>query len=277
MGTLHALGIDVGSTTAKIVGIDAQGNLIWHHLEPAEPRVEEQADRLLALGYDAAQLAAPAPGEERTLPLVATGYGRKLVHLAARKVTEITCHARGVFREFRHGGTLVDIGGQDSKVIGISPKGDVVDFAMNDKCAAGTGRFLENTAQRLGVELDDLGVVTLSATSEVPISSTCTVFAESEVVSLIAHGVAVDAILRGLHRSLIRRIVAMIRTVGLVPPLMLSGGVVRNRAVPKMLEEETGERVVVPAYPQLMGAYGAALIALEVAETDAAAARGSGA
>ncbi len=258
MAAPYALGIDVGSTTTKIVGVDADGNLVWHILEPTEPRIEEQIERLLA------SVRARSDGKgEPPMPLVATGYGRKLVRQADRSVTEITCHARGVYRQLAHGGTLVDIGGQDSKVIDIGPKGDVIDFAMNDKCAAGTGRFLENTARRLGVELERLGEVSLSASEEVAITSTCTVFAESEIVSLLAHGVAVEPILKGLHRSLIRRILAMIRTVGLVSPLMLSGGVVRNPAIPCMLEEETGERVIVPPHPQLMGAYGAALIALE--------------
>ncbi len=263
MTALHgecALGIDVGSTTVKIVAVDAEGNLAWHFLEQAEPRVEDQVARLLGRACKGTSRTS----EVRDVPLVATGYGRKLVRQAGRQVTEITCHARGVYRELAHGGTLVDIGGQDSKVIGISPKGDVVDFAMNDKCAAGTGRFLENTASRLGMPLDRMGQVALAALEEVSISSTCTVFAESEVISLIAHGVTVESILRGLHRSLIRRIVAMIRTVGLVPPLMLSGGVVQNQAIPRMLEQETGERVILPRYPQLMGAYGAALIALEM-------------
>ena len=258
-----ALGIDVGSTTVKIAGVDAQGHLAWHFLEQAEPRVEEQVERLVARAH-----ALPSvPEEDRRdggggIPLVATGYGRKLAREATRSVTEITCHAKGVYRELGHGGTLVDIGGQDSKVIGISLRGDVVDFAMNDKCAAGTGRFLESTASRLGVPLERMGHVALSARDEVSISSTCTVFAESEVISLIAHGIAVEPILRGLHRSLIKRVVAMIRTVGLVPPLMLSGGVVQNQAIARMLEEETGEQVIVPRHPQLMGAYGAALIAL---------------
>ncbi len=256
-----ALGIDVGSTTVKIVGVDAEGNLAWHFLEQADPRAEDQIERFLVL---APSLSPPRAGGMKggAIPLVATGYGRKLVRQATRGVTEITCHAKGVYRELAHGGTLVDIGGQDSKVIGINPKGDVVDFSMNDKCAAGTGRFLENTARRLGVPLERMGQVALSASEEVSISSTCTVFAESEIVSLIAHGVAVEPILRGLHRSLIHRVVAMIRTVGLVPPLMLSGGVVQNQAIAWMLEEETGEKVLIPQYPQLMGAYGAALIAL---------------
>jgi (R)-2-hydroxyacyl-CoA dehydratese activating ATPase len=259
-----ALGIDVGSTTVKIVGVDPEGNLIWHLLEQADPRVEDQVERFLERAREVSPpLSPPHAGgmEGGAIPLVATGYGRKLVRQATRMVTEITCHARGVYREFAHGGTLVDIGGQDSKVIGISPKGDVVDFSMNDKCAAGTGRFLENMARRLGVPLERMGQVALAAAEEVSISSTCTVFAESEVISLIAHGVAVEPILRGLHRSLIKRIVAMIQTVGLTPPLMLSGGVVQNQAIPQMLEEETGEMVILPRYPQLMGAYGAALVA----------------
>jgi predicted CoA-substrate-specific enzyme activase len=257
---IRALGIDVGSTTAKIVGVDAGGSLLWHMLEQADPRVEDQVERLVSRAHEAASGELPP----EALPLVATGYGRKLVRHATRAVTEITCHARGIFRELAHGGTLVDIGGQDSKVIGISPAGDVVDFSMNDKCAAGTGRFLESTAHRLGVPLEDMGRIALSSPSEVSISSTCTVFAESEVISLIAHGVAIEPILKGLHRSLIRRIVAMIRGVGLVPPLMLSGGVALNQAIPILLGQETGQQVVVPRDPQLMGAYGAALIALEL-------------
>jgi predicted CoA-substrate-specific enzyme activase len=253
---IRALGIDVGSTTVKIVGVDVAGNLAWSFLEPAEPRVEDQVEKILAQAKSQAQ-------SSNEMPLVATGYGRGLVHQATRKVTEITCHARGIYRELGHGGTLVDIGGQDSKVIAIGPKGDVIDFAMNDKCAAGTGRFLEHSAQRMRVPLNDIGRVSLGTTEEVVISSTCTVFAESEIISLIAHNVAPEAILRGLHRSLIKRIVAMIRTVGLVSPLMLSGGVAQNLAIRKMLEEETQTPVVLPAHPQLMGAYGAALMGLK--------------
>jgi predicted CoA-substrate-specific enzyme activase len=257
------LGIDLGSTTAKIVGVDAVGEVTWHVLEPAAPRAEDQVRRFLALARE------QAPEE---LPLVATGYGRHLVHVAERKVTEITCHARGVFREMAHGGTLVDVGGQDSKVIVLSPRGEVVDFSMNDKCAAGTGRFLENTAARLGVPLMEMGPVALGSRDEVPISSTCTVFAESEVISLLARGVAVEAILRGLHRALVRRLVALIRAVGLTPPLMLSGGVAHNQAVRGLLEEETGQPVTMPSHPELTGAYGAALIALEMAAAPAPAA-----
>lgn len=256
MEEMAALGIDVGSTTVKMVAVNEQGALLWHHLEAADPRVEDQVDHFL-------NVVREEQGGKENLPLVATGYGRNLVHQAQKKVTEITCHATGVYRQLKHGGTLVDIGGQDSKVIIIGSQGQVVDFAMNDKCAAGTGRFLENTAGRLRVPLDEMGSEALSAAEEVAISSTCTVFAESEIISMIAHGVEVNPILKGLHRSLIKRIVAMIRSVGLAAPLMLSGGVVKNPAIRRMIEEETGENVIMPEYPQLMGAYGAALIALK--------------
>ena len=261
MSGIRAWGIDVGSSTTKIVGVDAEGVLHWHVLEDSEPRAEEQIERLLQRAAEAARSAEV--GDAQARPLVATGYGRKLVRQADRVVTEITCHARGVYRALGHGGTLVDVGGQDSKVIGLSPEGEVLDFARNDKCAAGTGRFLENTSRRLGVDLEHLGEVALSARDEATLSSTCTVFAESEIVSLLAHGVAVEPILKGLHRALVERLVAMIRTVGLRPPLMLSGGVARNPAIARLLEAETGQRVIVPPHPQLMGAYGAALVALE--------------
>ena len=257
MGVIQALGMDVGSTTVKIVGVDGAGVMVWHVLEPAEPRAEDQVERLLAQAHQEA-------GTPDGICLVATGYGRKLVKQAARQVTEISCHARGVYKELTNGGTLVDIGGQDSKVIRLSPAGKVVDFTMNDKCAAGTGRFLENTAFRLRVPVERLGAEALSTNEEVAISSTCTVFAESEVISLIAHGVPLESILRGLHRSLVKRVVAMIRSVGLLAPLMLSGGVAHNPAIQYILAEETAEEVMLPLHPQLAGAYGAALFALEM-------------
>ena len=134
---------------------------------------------------------------------------------------------------------------------------------MNDKCAAGTGRFLENTAARMKVPVEKIGELSLKSPKEVNISSTCTVFAESEIISMLAHGEEVAPILKGLHRGLISRVVAMIRSVGLVPPLMLSGGVVKNDAIREMLSEATKQDVIVPKYPQLMGAYGAAIIALK--------------
>ena len=252
-----ALGIDVGSTTVKMIAINAAGEIVWNHLEEVDPRVEKQVDSFL-------NKLQEETGSLEGVPLIATGYGRNLVHQAVKKVTEITCHAKGVYRQLGHGGTLVDIGGQDSKAIVIGDQGQVVDFAMNDKCAAGTGRFLENTAARMRVPITEMGTVALSATEEVTISSTCTVFAESEIISMLAHGVEVEPILMGLHRSLIKRVVAMVRSVGLVTPLLLSGGVVKNPAIRKVIEDEIKEQVFLPEHPQLMGAYGAALLALNL-------------
>jgi predicted CoA-substrate-specific enzyme activase len=251
---LAGLGLDAGSTTCKVVGVSPAGRLLGWLLEPAHPRVGPQAERLIEA------LRGRLGGAAET-PVVATGYGRALVEVAARQVTEITCHALGVFHEIERPGTLVDIGGQDCKVIAIGPSGRPLDFAMNDKCAAGTGRFLEVTAGRLDVPLDEMGRRALAAPDEVAISSTCTVFAESEIISLVACGVEVDPILKGLHRSLVGRIAALVRSVGLVPPLMLSGGVALNTAVRAMLAESLGTPVLVPGQPQLMGAYGAALLA----------------
>lgn len=255
-GELRALGIDAGSTTAKIAAVDAEGRLAWHRLEDMNPRVDDQARALIAA-------AASEGGAAEGLPVVATGYGRNLVMAANRRVTEITCHARGVHRALGHGGTLIDIGGQDSKVIAIAESGKVTGFAMNDKCAAGTGRYLEVVSGRLKMPMAEFAHVALEAPEEVPISSTCTVFAESEMISLIAHGSPVDHIVRGLHRALAKRIGALARTVGLTPPVMISGGVARNEAIRALLSEELGEPVQLPDEPQLMGAYGAALIALD--------------
>ncbi|MBN2113601.1 MAG: 2-hydroxyglutaryl-CoA dehydratase [Acidimicrobiia bacterium] len=256
MSRVLAFGVDAGSTTCKAVAVDATGTLVASRLEATRPRLEEQAAAMVAA------LAADL-GTAEPPPVVATGYGRQLVRVAVRCVTEITCHSRGVFRALGHGGTLVDIGGQDAKAIRIGEGGRPVDFAMNDKCAAGTGRFLEHTAGRLGVPVAELGTRALAAREEEPISSTCTVFAESEIISLIGRGADLDAIIRGLHRSLVGRIVAMARTVGLEPPLILSGGVALNAGVRVMMEEAAGMAVVLPPHPQLMGAYGAALLALE--------------
>ena len=253
---LAAIGVDAGSTTCKVVAVTADGVLAAWRLERGLPRVEDQAAALVD------DLLDGHPSTAGDVPVVATGYGRRLVRRAGRHVTEITCHARGVFESTGHGGTLLDVGGQDSKVIQIAPDGRVVDFAMNDKCAAGTGRFLEHTAARLDVPLEELGPRSCAARREQAISSTCTVFAESEIISLLAHGVPVDGILRGLHRSLVSRLVAMVRTLGVRPPVMLSGGVAQNSAVRAMLAEDLGVRVEVPAHPQLMGALGAALLAL---------------
>lgn len=255
MSQIAAIGIDAGSTTCKLVAVERDGAIAGSLLEVTEPRVELQVRRMLHT-----LRAEHAVGS--AVPTIATGYGRKLIKEATRNLTEITCHARGVFRDLGRAGTLIDIGGQDSKVIQVGEDGRPVDFMMNDKCAAGTGRFLEYTAARLGVPVQDLGGRALSTDREEPISSTCTVFAESEIISLIARGAEPDSILRGLHRSLVGRVVSMVRSVGIVAPVMLSGGVAKNEAVRTMIAEATAEDLLLPGEPQLMGAYGAALLGI---------------
>ncbi len=253
MSSVAALGVDLGSTTTKLVAVDAAGSLLLQRVEPTTPTMAQQAAAMVQGARD--ELSAP------DVPLVATGYGRHLVDGAARQVTEITCHARGVFHATGQRGTLIDIGGQDTKVITIGAKGRVLSFAMNDKCAAGTGRFLEVAAQRLQLSLDDFGAVALEADVEEPLSSTCVVFAESEMISLLARGVPLAPIVRGLHRSLVRRVSALARGAGVQAPVFLSGGVARNPAVRALLEEELELSVTVPPHPQVAGAWGAALLA----------------
>jgi predicted CoA-substrate-specific enzyme activase len=248
-----AFGVDVGSTTCKAVALDASGRCLARRVEPTDPRIEPQVERVLRelrqeVGVDG--------------PVGATGYGRKRVP-AGRALTEITCHARGAFAATRRGGVLVDMGGQDTKVIRIGPSGEVLDFAMNDKCAAGTGRFLEVMARTLEMDLEQMGARSLAASRALPVSSTCTVFAESEAVSLIASGAAPEDIAWGIHLAISERIAALAERIGVAAPAVMTGGVAKNPAARKALEDRFRLRFLVPEEPQLAGALGAALIALE--------------
>lgn len=251
MSAAAALGVDAGSTTCKVVAIDAAGRVIAHRVEPAEPRVEAQVERIVA-----------ALGGGAALPVGATGYGRKRVR-AARVLTEITCHARGAFACTGQPGVLVDMGGQDTKVIRIGPAGAVLDFAMNDKCAAGTGRFLEVILGRLHVPLAEVAEEAGRAARAVPVSSTCTVFAESEVISLVAAGEPVEGIVKGLHQALASRVAALARSaLAGGGEVFMSGGVALNAAMVAALGEALARPVRVVPAPQVVGALGAALSVL---------------
>ena len=248
MSGAAALGIDAGSTTCKAVAVDAAGRIVGRRLEPASPRIDEQAARLLA------ELRTEVGGDP---PVGATGYGRKRV-VANRVLTEITCHARGAFALLGRPGLLVDMGGQDTKVIRLGKGGEVLDFSMNDKCAAGTGRFLEVILGRLHVPFEEVAGQVRRAGRAVPVSSTCTVFAESEVISLVARGEPLEGIVKGLHAALASRVAALAR----VPDgteLFMSGGVALNPAMVAALAEALGREVHVVPEPQLVGALGAAL------------------
>ncbi len=200
---------------------------------------------------------------------VATGYGRIAIDYADRQVTEISCYARGIHHLYPQVRTIIDIGGQDSKAISVGEDGRVVDFLMNDKCAAGTGRFLEVMARALELEVTDLGEISQQSREPYQVSSTCTVFAESEVVILVAEGVSREDIVAGLHSAIAKRTLSMVNRLALVPPVAMAAGVAKNRGVVKAIEDLRGHTLIVPSEPQIVGALGAALLAMEDLESAA--------
>jgi len=253
------LGIDIGSLSCDVVLIDQTGSIQSAAVVPSGADNQEAAAAATAQALQAANLSP-----DRIKATISTGYGRNRVENRTASVTEITCHARGINALFDDVDVLIDIGGQDSKAIRIDLKGRVVDFAMNDKCAAGTGRFLEAMAHALRVDIETLSRLDQGAQKNLTLSSVCTVFAESEVVSLIADGVAVNEIVNGLNRSIASRTSALVKRVafnldGL--KVAMSGGVAHNRGVVRALGKVLNVDVAVPPRPDIVGALGAALIA----------------
>jgi len=251
-------GIDIGSITAETVLLEKE-KILAAVILPTGANSRTAGERSLGAALDQAGLVREAVSR-----IVTTGYGRVSFSQATKMVTEITCHARGAF--FVHPGTrtVIDIGGQDSKVIRLDENGRNVDFQMNDKCAAGTGRFLEVMAHALEVKLEDLGRLSRRAERTIKISSTCTVFAETEVVSLIADNQPKDVIIRGLHESIADRILGLVQRVGLEETVALTGGVAKNEGVVRALEDRLRVKLFIPPEPQIIGALGAALIARDI-------------
>jgi predicted CoA-substrate-specific enzyme activase len=247
-------GIDVGSLSTETVVMDEKGEIVGYSIVETGANSTQAAEQALERALSQAGLH-----RSRLRNLVATGYGRISVPFAHKRITEISCHALGAYVLFPDTGMVIDIGGQDSKVIKVGPKGRVVDFAMNDKCAAGTGRFLEVMASKLQVPLNKMGDLSLRAQREVPISSVCTVFAESEVVSLVATNHPKEEILRGLHRAIVNRVWSMVMALGIQLEVTMSGGVAKNRGVVAFMEEKLGRPIHVYQEPQIVGALGAAL------------------
>lgn len=199
---------------------------------------------------------------DSTTNIIATGYGRNIVTLAQKTVTEITCHARGVISLIPKARTIIDIGGQDSKVISINEKGAVQDFMMNDKCAAGTGRFIEVAAERLGLKMKHIGNTARKSTTPCSISSMCVVFAETEIIGLLASGTPIEDIIAGVLKSIVSRVVSMGGRL-IKPPIVFTGGVALVSGMKEILEASLKERVIIPECPQFTGALGAAIIAAE--------------
>ena len=225
---------------------------------PTRPGIREYA--LIAFNQ---ALKSSHLSREDVAYAVSTGYGRRLVSFSNGEVTEITCHGKGAHWLHPEVRTIIDIGGQDSKVIRVDSKGLVTNFAMNDKCAAGTGRFLEVMAQALEVKIEEMGKLSLQAKKALEVSSTCTVFAESEVISLIIGDNSKEDIIAGLHLAIGKRTVGMVKQMGITEKVAMTGGVARNIGVVKAIEGLLDVDLLIPEQPQIVGAFGAARVAFE--------------
>ncbi len=253
-----AAGVDIGSLTAKTVVMDSDYHTVSYRVIQGKIVDETAAIASLQQALEDVHLTRAEVGF-----LVTTGYGRSMVSFGDKNITEISCHARGAQFLFPGVRTVIDIGGQDSKAIALDGEGSVANFAMNDKCAAGTGRFLEVMAHALEVPLEEMGALSLRAENPALISSICTVFAESEVISLTAQGCSKLDILAGIHEAIGRRMYSMVNQVGMTPPVVMTGGVAKNAGVVHALERLLETEIILPPEPQIVGALGAALFAVE--------------
>ena len=256
MKSQYFAGVDIGSTMTKVVIMDQAR--VTPVIGPTGPEHRKLANRVMEEALAKAKLSF----DEITC-VVATGYGRVSVPFADKQITEISCHARGVAYLLPDVRTVVDIGGQDSKGIKLEA-GRAVDFVMNDKCAAGTGRFLEVTAEELGVSLEDMGRLALEAKNRVEISNICTVFAAQEVVAKLSAGAALADIIAGLHEAIATRIYGMVRRLKIEREVALTGGGAKNIGLVKALEAKLGFPVLLPPEPLLTGAIGAALLGKDI-------------
>lgn len=254
----HAAGVDVGSTQTKAIVVNRGGEIIGRSLIPTGANVIMAAERSFLLALEQAAIDRTNIG-----CIISTGYGRYKVEFGNNQITEIMCHARGAIAIFPGTQTVLDMGGQDTKAIRIQPGVGVVDFCMNDKCAAGTGRFLQYAAAALGIKLSELGPMALRGTDPVDISTTCAVFAESEILSWMARGKKIEDILLGAHYAIASRSIGLLRRVGIVEELTFTGGVTRNEAMVKVLSELLKTKLNINEDSHYMGALGAALFALD--------------
>jgi predicted CoA-substrate-specific enzyme activase len=252
----YFVGVDIGSTMTKVVIMN--GAIVASVIGPTGPEHRKLANRVMEEALAKAKLSFAD-----ITYVVATGYGRINVPFADKQITEISCHARGVSHLLPEAKTVIDIGGQDCKGIKLK-EGRAVDFVMNDRCAAGTGRFLEVTAEGLGVRLEDMGRLSLEAKNKVEISSTCTVFAAQEVVAKLSEGAPLPDIIAGLHEAIATRIYGMVRRLKIEREVALTGGGAKNIGLVKALEAKLGFPALVPSEPLLTGAIGAALLGKDI-------------
>lgn len=255
---IYAAGIDVGSTQTKGIILNDKREIVARALTDTGAYVTRAAERCFAEA-----LRAGGIEREQVVYVVGTGYGRYKVTFGDAQITEISCHARGACYLFPSTRTVIDMGGQDAKGIKVGADGDVKDFVMNDKCAAGTGRFLATAAEALGMGLDDIGETSLQAKNPVRLTTVCTVFVESDIMSYLAQGKKTEDILGGVHSAIAARTISLIRRVGIEPEVTFTGGVSRNLGMVRALEEKLGMKLNVSPDSHFVGALGASIFALE--------------
>ena len=255
---MYVLGVDSGSTSTNAVILDENKKIVAFDVVRTGAKSGESADKVLQNVLDKAGIS-----KDQLAAIISTGYGRVSIPYADENVTEISCHGRGAHYFNPAVRTILDIGGQDSKAIRLSETGEVVDFVMNDKCAAGTGRFLEMMARTLEIDISQLGPISAQWKENIEITSMCTVFAESEVISLIAQNKEKADIAHGLHNAIAGKAYSLLRRVGLNEAFMMTGGVAKNPGVVKAVEERIGSKLYICEEPEIVGALGAALYALE--------------
>lgn len=256
-------GVDVGSTQTKAVLLcesDAM-RISARALVDTGANVQKAAERAFQACCQDAGIETKAVGY-----VVGTGYGRYNISFGNSQMTEISCHAKGARFLCPGTRTVIDMGGQDAKAISVGDNGEVLDFVMNDKCAAGTGRFLANAAEVMGIGLDEIGPLSLKATRPVKIATVCTVFVESDILSYLAQGKKAEDILGGVHLAIAKRTLSLARRVNIEPEVTMTGGVARNIGMVRALEEVLGSSIQVGADAHFMGAVGAALFAMEKLE-----------
>lgn len=251
-------GVDIGSLSAEAVIINHE-KILSYSIIPTGAESAKTAEKAMQKALE--------PLNPLTLKdikyIVATGYGRVVVPFAHQNITEISCHARGAHLLYPSVRTILDMGGQDCKAIRCDSNGKMVNFVMNDKCAAGTGRFLEIMARALEIPLDEIGPLSLRAKKECAISSRCAVFAKSEVLSFNRSGVPKEEILSGVHEAISQRMVELLSRVGIEKDFAITGGVAKNPGIVKKIEDKICLPVIIPQEPQIIGALGAALFARE--------------
>lgn len=259
MSEYYVIGLDIGSATAKAVLVDDEGKRLAFAVRPTGGRLVQSAEDVKK-----EVLTNAGVSEDAVKAIITTGYGRDIVQNKTKSLTEITCHAKGAYTTMSEVRFVIDIGGQDSKAILLETNGQVGRFEMNDKCAAGTGRFLEVMARTLGIHLDEMGDMAVRSGKCSKISSTCTVFAESEVISLLAQGEEIPSVVSGLCRAIAERVYGLASRVGVTSPIMMTGGVAKNKGVVSWLSKILKQELIVPEEPQIIGALGASMIGLEL-------------